>query len=197
MRKIYFQLIFSACVLCFLILGFIKACRYKPQPGGKTTPCLADTAKTDITIPGDSIPYLVYAGQPAPDTVYDTQYLPAIIDTAAILAKFWQVAIYIDTLTNDTGYLLVIHDTLTQNRIAGRSVMFQNLRPQAVSITTIRQTPISKYSIYIGGELGGNKTGFKSLAPSALLTTPKGQAYSIGYNFIDNTVQGGVYFKLK
>jgi hypothetical protein len=98
-------------------------------------------------IPGDSIPYTVYEGVPAPyavhytdtiplyDTIWqqgDTQYVLQPIDTMLILMDYYAKVNYIDTVKNDSSALIVLNETIFKNRISDRVVTFQNRRPTAI-----------------------------------------------------------------
>jgi hypothetical protein len=96
-------------------------------------------------LPGDSVPYAVYEGVPKPYNVYyplvthdtirlpgDTQYVLKPIDTMFILKDYYAKVTYIDTIKNDSSALIVLNEVVTKNRIADRSMMFQNRRPTAI-----------------------------------------------------------------
>lgn len=161
------------------------------------TPSQPETVVVHDTIPGDSIPYLVYVGVPVPDTVYSTDTIPIIPDTAAILSDYFQIRKYSDTIRRDSSILVIINDSLTRNRLCGRSVFFQNLRPIAITHTTITKMQLQAHSIFAGGNIGGSLVGRFSFSPSLAYSNKQGRMLSLQYDVINKELRAGYYFKIQ
>jgi len=107
------------------------------------------------TIPGDSIPYAVEVQKPVPvfiDTG-STRWRDRPIDTAAILADYFARVFYRDTLKDDSSALVIVEDTVTENRLQGRRLIFANRRPVAIIHTTSAIYPEDKWRAYFGGSV--------------------------------------------
>ncbi len=137
-------------ILFFLLLtwGVVFMFLWKPKQE------LIITTRVD-TIPGDSIPYAVEVKKPVPvfiDTG-STRWRDRPIDTGAILADYFARVVYRDTLKNDTSALVIVEDTVTQNRLQNRRLIFANRRPVAIIHTTVVNYPEEKWRIYFGGSV--------------------------------------------
>jgi hypothetical protein len=166
------------------ILILIALCTTAFYAGRRTAPLPQEIVLRD-TAPGDSIPYAVPVKVPTPYLVHHidtvTVLLPA--DTAAILAAYFAKAYYSDTLKNDTSAFIALKETVTQNRIVERILMFQNRRPTAITTTTVlppAQEP--KLQLY-GGVLVG-----KDIA--APMVSVGWQRWQVGAGY--NLQKGGV-----
>lgn len=148
------------------------------------------------TIPGDTVPYPVEVKTPVPYAVYypDTVKITAIIDTMAILRDYFARRVYQDTITDDTSFMAVILDTISQNRIIDRQFLFQNLRPVAINTYV---TPVEKErnKLFVGPAIG--LTNRLDLGGSALLLTKKEHAYAYQYQLTSKQHQFTMYWKIK
>ncbi|MDL5050662.1 hypothetical protein QQ054_32180 [Oscillatoria amoena NRMC-F 0135] len=156
----------------------------------------ADTVVIYETIPGDSIQYPVYVGVPIPDTVYLPDTVTLLPDTAAILSDYFQIRKYSDTIRRDSSFLVIINDSLTRNRLSGRSVFFQNLRPIAVTSTIITRKPLPAPAIFAGANLGGTLSGKYSFSPSLAYTNKQGRMLSLQYDLLNRELRAGYLIKL-
>jgi hypothetical protein len=102
------------------------------------------------TIPGDSIPYSVVSYVPVWDSIMVTDTIPSEIDTAAILKDYFVTRVYKDTITDDTSFLAIIRDEISQNRITNRNYSHQNLRATIINTTTIFAAPKVEVGPYLG-----------------------------------------------
>ena len=129
---------------------------------------------------GDSIPFVIL------DTIYQ---IDQIHDTAYIVNDYNKIKVYTDTLRINTDNSVYIKDTITQNRILGRSY-FSNFTQKTIRIETIKTEP-SKIEVYLGllGDLRrfdekvGIGVGFAIKVPKKGLFTfgATTNQYSIGY----------------
>jgi hypothetical protein len=79
--------------------------------------------------------------------VTDSVQIP-IHDTVEVLTDYMRKYAYADTIKIDTNNVVFIHDTVTQNKIVGRSVGL-NIQEKTIYITkTI--TPKDKTAVYFG-----------------------------------------------
>jgi len=171
-------------------------------PEGTTT---SDT----IIVPGDPYPVHDTLEKPVPyQVIVPSDTFWKDVDTATIFQKckqlykdYYTKNIYNDTLRNDTSMLIVVIDTVFQNQLQKRTMLFQNRRPTVIN-TTINnygETPCNK--LYIGAGLGKSIPNFLTDSvirmPVALLLTTKGRwAYELEYDIFTNYVEAKVFYKL-
>ena len=101
------------------------------------------------TVPGDSVPEVKIVPYPVP--VYrdtgSTKWRSLPVDTNAILSEYFSRNIYRRILKDDTSALVVITDTVTENRLTAFEFQFQNRRATAINTTTtINQQHASSFS---------------------------------------------------
>lgn len=185
------DILFVAGWLCFFITLMIwRSC------------CVSDCPQPVIvhdTIPGDSVPYPIYNDKPVPVFVYKTDTVPANVDTAAILKDYFAIVYYSDTLQNDTSYHLVINDTIHQNRIAFRQVLFQNLRPTAIHTTHVDTTIYPNTTkLFATISVAGSKSSLDAFTPGVTLITKGDNMYSIGTNILQQqpNINATIGFKI-
>ncbi|MFA5419631.1 MAG: hypothetical protein WC341_14365 [Bacteroidales bacterium] len=153
--------------------------------------------------------------QTTSDTIHDTitkptvQYIPKPVytdtgstkwrfhqvDTLQILSEYFSRHLYQDTLQNDSNALIVLTDTVSQNRILYRYPQI-TLYPQIIRQSTRVEVPLpSKNKFYLGMAIGRNPNQF-SLAPSMLLQSKKGSGYSISYDLVTHDIYLGIYWHI-
>jgi hypothetical protein len=117
------------------------------------------------------------------------------VDTNQILAEYFACHCYQDTLQNDSNALIVIMDTITQNRITYRQPQI-TLYPKTIRQTSVVEVsqPI-KNKFYLGLAIGRNPNQF-SLAPSIMLQSKKGVGYSLSYDIFTKDMYIGIYWQL-
>lgn len=189
-------------IMAIVIILMLFRCT--PEPG--------TTSITHDTIPGDPYPVLVEITKPVPYQVItpaDTFWKD--VDTATILQQcrelykgYYTKNIYADTLKNDTSALVVVIDTVTQNHLQKRTMLFQNRRPTVINTTTTiyGEIPVNKF--YLGAGLETNINPFFSkpnLTVNALLVLKKNWSYEAEVLFPLNNIKDiGVgfhaYYKL-
>lgn len=132
---------------------------------------IRDTFMLDRPVPVE----VIKSGKPYPVNIHDTIFLAVTekIDTAAILSDYFYSRIYKDTAKSKYGYVLII-DTVTQNKIKGRSII-SNLSIPEINTTKI----IQKNKIFVGLGVGstGTQLGF---GPRLFLLTKHDALYNIG-----------------
>lgn len=102
------------------------------------------------------------------------------VDTAMILKDFFAEALYNDTLRVKYG-LVIIRDTISQNRIAGRSVIERFSFPDVTTTKTV--TEGSKRMLFVGPDIGFG------IGASAAYKTKTDHLFGLGYML---TAHGGM-----
>lgn len=100
------------------------------------------------------------------------------VDTAEIIKDFLSSVFYSDTIKNKFGYIVIV-DTVSHNRLQGRSV----LTDMDIPTTTITQTLKPKAELY-----GGGIVGF-GIGAGLTLKTKKDRLISLDYML---TQHGGI-----
>lgn len=120
------------------------------------------------------------------DTIVDSIFIPANIDTNAILMAYFEKAIYEDTLQSDSTAFIFIRDTITQNRISSRKKIIR-IRPFTVHEPTRK--------VYAGIGVGGNMNQF-SFAGKLLYVDRRERIYGISYYPMDKILELSVFWKI-
>ena len=155
--------------------------------GGTKVITKIDTITKSITTikykKGDNIPFVVL------DTIYK---IDQIHDTAYIVNDYNKVKFYTDTLRIDTAQYVSIKDTITQNKIIGRSYK-ANLTEKTIIITNdIYHKP--KNELYLG--LLGDIRRFDNKIGIGVGLNYKKQNEAYTLNFTTNQISLGLYKKL-
>jgi len=144
-----------------IIAIFYAGCQYGVHSVIKTIHTDTTIRHDTLKLTGKPVPYkvthdsLIYVkGRPVLYAVHDTlEPLVNPADTQAILKRFFETAYYKDVRDIKRG-TVTIEDTVTQNRIAGRSVKV------VVADTTIEKTITltqpKRIILYWGGNIIGN-----------------------------------------
>jgi hypothetical protein len=171
-----------------LALGWLALGWLAPAPAPQVYEV---TAVRRDTIKGDSIPYAVPVPVPvvryvtlAPDTVFLN------VDTAAILRAYFAENLYADTLMNDTSAFIALSETVTQNRIFARSLLFQNRRPTYITTTIVQPAP-PKFQLYAGAVAG------KGLAAPVVQMGYKRWIVGAGYNLNGGGIVGSASYRIR
>jgi hypothetical protein len=131
-------------------------------------------------IKGNSIPFVVL------DTIY---LIDSIKDTITIVKDYNQVKVYSDTMRIDSLGYAYIQDTISQNKIQGRSFS-ANFNLPTITITKLIE-PKSKNQLYLGfigdlkhsnGQIGiGGSIALKTAKNTLYTATATMNGYSFGY----------------
>ena len=132
---------------------------------------------------GNDIPFVVL------DTIYQ---IDQIHDTAYIVNDYNKIKVYTDTLRINTDNSVYIKDTISQNRILGRSYT-ANLSEKTITIThDIYHKP--KNELYLG--LLGDLRRFDNKIGIGVGLNYKKQNESYILNYTTNQISFGMYKKL-
>jgi hypothetical protein len=184
-----------------LLLQWCSRCQHPARGSSQRSP--ADTTQLITKIlyrPGDTVTLYRTLRVPGPShiTYLSTPtWLPASPDSS-LLRNYYARVCYRDTLLNDTSALIVLSDTLSQNRIAARKLSFKNKRCSEVRYITQRiyPSPPAQRHYYAGAALGGNGSSF-SFGPSFLYEDKSGRLYQAQYDIIGQKYLLGINFKIK
>jgi hypothetical protein len=174
MKYVYWAIIAG---LCYLLLR-IDACSTPAKTVMDTTYVThRDTVREHVPVPfrvkGETI-RVVSPGK----VVYVDR--PAHVDTATILSAFYSKVYYTDTARMKWGSIF-IRDTLTQNRIVGRSVMTDFSLPTITK--TVTRTEAPRRMLFIGPDIGFG------IGVSAAYKTKTDHLFGLGYML---TPHGGI-----
>jgi hypothetical protein len=135
-------------------------------------------------------------------------FIPAVIDTAALLKDYYSKVLYKDVLVlPDSLGTVAVTDTISQNKILGRTFN-ANVKQRTIKETTIVKE-LPKTKVFYGLEGGFNKADFvSSVGAGVLINTKKDKIYQLGLGVDNRTtdgtngsfspyVRGGVYWKIK
>lgn len=149
---------------------------------------------------------------PRVDTVYpyivrvtDTQWMPSPDYTALIRQyeeirnKYLGLNVTKDTIPIDTIGVVLITDTINQNKIIGRAIVSSLKIPvKTVTITNTNYVPHKNIWMW-GANVGGNQDKFvKQIGADIMLITKKDRGYRVGVKIgLDGKpiYEGGIYFK--
>jgi hypothetical protein len=170
-------------VLCLFLFRCTKACERNPgHINSDTLSHKIDTVFYYTVTDTVYVPKIIAVN----NTVYKTKWIHDTLqsfevridpaDTAAILKRYYQKAVYSDTQKLNYG-TVIINDTVTQNRIVARGLK-TNIAVPTIKETTVLRTP-ERTQIWIGAnamtDLGKVYTG------AELMMKTKGNiAYSGG-----------------
>jgi len=126
------------------------------------------TKNSTIYKPGKKIPYEVLVEKPV--------YIPAKIDTNAVINAYFAKVIYKDTLRIDKIGYISVTDTLNKNKILGRSYSYEFKLPTIKDYMIIKE--LSRNQFYIGGSIltGNNRV---LAGPQLLWKTKTDNIYSV------------------
>ena len=137
----------------------------------------------------------VYIPQPVYRDTGSTQWLRFPVDTLQILSDYFARIGYRDTLQNDSNAIIIVTDTISQNRIISRHPQI-TLFPHLIRETTVIKLPSpNRRKLFIGINLGRNPLQF-SLSPTFVYLSKKQTAYSFSYDVLSGDMFLGMYWKL-
>lgn len=170
--------------LSYLLFRF-AAC----SPGPKTVSDTTYIVHRDTVRERVPIPYKVKGETVIVRGKGDTIYLerPTHVDTAAILSAYFAKVYYLDTARVKWGSVF-IRDTLSQNRIIGRSVLTDFRIPTITN--TVTRTEAPKGMLFLGADIGfgvGVSAAYKSkgdhLYGAGYILTQHGGIFDFSYKW--------------
>jgi hypothetical protein len=135
----------------FFLLGFVclHYCQPQPQAG-------SHTIEKHVEHIYDSTPKVIVPNVAPSITTHCFYPVPTDVDTALVLKLFFAKATYTQTI-EDTLLRAKLSDTVSENKIIGRSFSYQLLKPIRTiesSTVTIRE---SANGVYLGAFVNGGK----------------------------------------
>lgn len=164
------------------------------QPGTLTAPHTVTTTQTIH----DTVPRNIPIPYPFPvkgDTAWYP--VPANIDTAVILARYFSKMYYSDTIA-DTNLWVKIADTISHNAIISRKFDYKWLKPTIINQTTTTNPQPQKkhgWNIYATADasiFANNPV----LAPGIVLITPERFGFGIKYDLLNNNPAVTVLYRI-
>lgn len=130
------------------------------------------------------IPYTIVYRDTLLRFIDDTLYIVEPVDTAQILTDYFARRYYIDT-SQVKGGLVIIYDTVSENRIMGRSLYFTGKETIVTNtITGYKEYP-NRLRLLGGFQVFGNKTNpLAGIGGSILLQTRDYKSFTAGVSFI-------------
>jgi hypothetical protein len=175
-KKNYLYLI--VCVL-FLVI-FLQRCE-----NNKPIIPIPPRVKIDtVWVTRDSIVYskpkiiTIIKGVPEIQYVPDTSYTKLVIQYKSLVDLCTAKNVYSDTLKIDSIGYVNVKDTVSKNRIQGRSYNYNLKYPIITKTITVQAPP--KTQVYIGGGLQGNPYNIvNQFSAGLLLKTKKDKIYGV------------------
>lgn len=159
----------------------------------------------DTIVKADSIPYEVLREVPVPKYVkVPDKSLQAKVDSLIrenkaldALLDYYATRYYADTLLNDSSALIALFDTVSENAIQGRRLMFQNRQPAVIRETIITEKEL-RFKGYYGAAIKYNQETGQLSAEAKLNFIPKNDRVivEVSYDPFNQTWGAGASFKI-
>lgn len=160
-------------------------------------PVKSDTVRV-VTVAVDTVATTIYNDRPV-IRYRDTGRVVERVDTVEVMREFFTTNYYLDTLSEDSSYILVISDTVHRNAINGRSVVFTNLRPKVTvrEVITNTEEQRKRGALFVAPIIGVGQNGEINLGAGALVLTRRGHGYSFHYDAVQRDYRIGLWFKVR
>lgn len=194
-----------------VLLAFLLRCCSLQPPCAEQSPDIK--VKVDTIRPNlKDVKPIVISTRPEPVKVLPVRGFFGVTDSsgaqcpAACLPQHLDTAIYYDSLHVPDSYAASFTDTITGNRLTGRTVRFYNLTPVIKETITVTNRHTEKIGVYAGGFAGArfaygqpaiNKITGWSAGPAVLVTFPKGVAVQYGFDALNNGHSAAALFKIR
>lgn len=154
-----------------------------------------EIVRVDTVYRYDSIPYTPPAMTPKPGTVVE-QPIPQGIDSLAVARAYFARRFGVDTLVNDSLYLLSLRWEVSENRPTLFQPTIINRQPTTIISHTITEKP--RLKIFAGFDIGYTMPNqhISSFASLGVLTKRENY-YNVMFDPIDKTVLVGAKWKVK
>ena len=118
------------------------------------------------------------------------------IDTAAIVREFLTKNVYHRTLVNDTNALIILTDTVFQNKLCEGYIQAQFYPYTRIITQTTTIMPPARRKLFIGTEITLYPIDY-SFAPSLLYQSKKDHAYSVSFNPFTQNIRFSTWWKIQ
>lgn len=120
--------------------------------------------------------------------------IPQNVDTQTVLKDYYALVHQLDSIYKKDDYLIVIDDTLTQNKIKNRQVSYRNDKPTIYNTYTFITNPATR-KIFLGAIIGGALDEVQILG-TIMYQSKKDHAYTLSYDPFNKHGYIGFYYKL-
>lgn len=180
-----YQYIVSIVVGALLWVVFSKSCKRDPSP----------VIIRDTTYVYDTVPKIDTLPLPTPYAIIEVESIPVFIsDTQCreLYKNYYSSLLYNDTLRDDSLALIILNDTVSKNKLSGRTLYYIDRTPTQV-ITNTFICPENRWRLYAGISPGfGRNNGFGA---SAILQRGN-MAYGYTYDVVNQQHYLSMYFSI-
>lgn len=99
------------------------------------------------------------------------------IDTVRVVGDYFKKRFYLDTLNNDSNLIVIVADTVTQNRITSRKFTYQLIDKETI-IT--KDSSVNKNEFFWGLDMAGTKRQLNFIGAGVMMETKKDDIYGVG-----------------
>ena len=122
--------------------------------------------------------------------------MPAIVDTLAILKKFYTEYCYTDTI-QDTNIVAISEIQLSENKIRDHNLTYKLLRPEKIiTVTNTIEKPF-KPLLMLGVSVSQDKAFSFGIRPQILFISKRRQSVGLGYDIVNKRVDANLYLPLQ
>ena len=174
-------------IIILLVVIFLQRECSRPQP------CPDPVVRVDTVYRYDTIPYTPPPMTPKPGNVIENT-IPQKIDSLAVARAYFSKRFGVDTLVNDSLYLLSLRWEVTENA----PTLFQPTIINRKPTTIISHTPVekAKNKVFVGFTVNRLPSDY-GLSASLALLTKRENLYTVSYDLRNKDVQAGIYWKIK
>jgi hypothetical protein len=184
--------------VAIIIIFADRSCSRQAIPPPPKSGSLKTTVKDSLVYHHDTIRVAV-KGQNIVMTKFVNLPVPAHVDTAAILSRFYEQFVYVDNIA-DSNLKGSITDTISRNIIVGRGFSYVLLRPDHYITKTVTQT-IEKRNkwlrICLGASIAATKDRLTGIEPQVGFMARNDAMLQFGYNILDRSLLFGVLIKIR
>jgi hypothetical protein len=121
---------------------------------------------------------------------------PAVVDTLAILKKFYAEYCYQDTI-KDTNIIAVSDFTISENRLKDHRFTYKILLPSRETIITRTTEKPAQRHLLFGAAFSVGENNYLGLGPELLYISRQQHAYGIGYDLLNKSYSVKALIPLK
>jgi len=189
-------------IVIVILIGWLVFEKSCDAPCPDPVPCPEfDTTAFIASLP---IEYPDTSYVPTPYPVYHTEdslvyvEIPADVDSLAVVLAYFSPSIYLDSIgTPDSLFLLVLRDSVNENRIQRREILDLILYPTFKIVTkTVIEPYVPRNKVFLGLGVGGWTDKF-GVTANMMFMNKRDNAYQLSYDPLNNTIYGTAFWKIK
>jgi len=201
---------FKPIVILILLAVIVIMYATRPTPpdmseyiriGGKEYLLLS--SKRDTVWETKEVKVPTYVPQLPPNSQPIPMPIPKDVDTVAILQKYYSKNVYVDVQKIDEVGTVTISDTIAENKILSRQLLFNYKIPTITETIIVKDPPVNK--MYIGGGVNVDQTDIvNSIYASTLFQTKSDRIFGINIgastsenNSVKPYIGASIYWKIK